>query len=150
MKHLAKIRFEFLKAATANTLKGIVVNIEDETTKNDNFRKVLYTGKHSQLVLMSLKPKEDIGEEIHKDTDQFFRIDAGSGKVIINGTEHAVKDGFAFVVPAGAKHNVVNTGADDLKLYSIYSPSHHHDGVIHKTKDEAATDKEHFDGTTTE
>jgi mannose-6-phosphate isomerase-like protein (cupin superfamily) len=130
-------------------LKGFVTDIEDDTVKNTNFRKVLYTGKNSQLVLMSLKPKEDIGEEVH-DVDQFFRIDEGSGKVIINGTEHKLSDGFAIVIPAGAKHNIVNTGTKDLKLYSIYSPPHHSDKIIHKTKKDALSDKEHFDGKTTE
>jgi mannose-6-phosphate isomerase-like protein (cupin superfamily) len=130
--------------------KGFVVDIETDTKQNDNFRKVLYTGKNSQLVLMSLKPGEDIGEEVHKDTDQFFRVDAGSGKVIINGNETEIKNGSAIVIPQGAKHNVINTGKENLKLYSIYSPPHHADGTIHKTKEEAKSDKEHFDGKTTE
>jgi len=132
------------------SLKGFVTNIEEDTTKNTNFRKVLYTGKNSQLVLMSLKPKEDIGDEIH-DVDQFFRIDSGSGKVIINGKEHKVSDGFAFVIPAGAKHNVINDGTENLKLYSIYSPPHHVDGIVHKTKAEALADKtDKYEGKTTE
>jgi len=130
--------------------KGFVTDIETDTKQNDNFRKVLYTGKNSQLVLMSLKPGEDIGEEVHKDTDQFFRVDAGSGKVVINGNESEIKNGSAIVIPQGAKHNVINTGKEDLKLYSIYSPPHHEDGTIHKTKEEAESDKEHFDGKTTE
>lgn len=130
-------------------LKGFVTNIEDDTVKNKNFRKVLYTGKNSQLVLMSLKPKEDIGMEVH-DVDQFFRIDAGSGKVIINGVEHKITNGSAIVVPAGAQHNIINDGAEDLKLYSLYCPPHHLDKIIHKTKEEALIDKEHFDGKTTE
>jgi len=130
--------------------KGFVTDIETDTKQNDNFRKVLYTGKNSQLVLMSLKPGEDIGEEVHKDTDQFFRVDAGSGKVVINGNESEIKNGSAIVIPQGAKHNVINTGKEDLKLYSIYSPPHHEDGAIHKTKEEAESDKEHFDGKTTE
>jgi mannose-6-phosphate isomerase-like protein (cupin superfamily) len=130
-------------------LKGYVVNIEKETVNNSNFRKVLYTGEHSQLVLMSIKPKQDIGIEVH-DVDQFFRIDAGSGKVIINDVEHKVSDGFAIVIPAGAKHNVVNDGDEDLKLYSIYSPPHHKDKTVHKTKEIALKDKEHFDNKTTE
>jgi mannose-6-phosphate isomerase-like protein (cupin superfamily) len=132
-----------------SSLKGYVVDIEKSTVDNQNFRKVLYTGKNSQLVLMSLKPKEDIGEEIH-DVDQFFRIDAGSGKVIINDEEHSIKNGSAIVIPAGAKHNILNTGSEDLKLYSIYSPPHHQDKIVHKTKKDALKDKEHFDGNTTE
>lgn len=137
-------------AEKSENLKGFVSNIEKDTVGNDNFRKVLYTGKNSQLVLMSLKPGEDIGEEIHKDTDQFFRIDSGSGQVVINGVEHDIGNGSAVVVPQGAKHNVINTGKENLKLYSIYSPPHHHFDVIHKTKEEALSDKKHFDGKTTE
>ena len=128
--------------------KGFVTDIEKDTVGNNNFRKVLYTGKNSQLVLMALKADEDIGEEVH-DVDQFFRIDAGSGKVIINGRETALKDGSAFIVPAGAKHNVI-AGSDGMKLYSIYSPPHHADGTTHKTKEEAEKDDEHFEGKTTE
>jgi mannose-6-phosphate isomerase-like protein (cupin superfamily) len=129
-------------------LLGFITNIENDTLKNENFREVIYTGKNSQLVLMSIKPKEDIGEEIHE-VDQFFRIEGGSGKVIINNIEHKFSDGFAIIVPAGAKHNVI---ADDkvLKLYSIYSPPHHKDKTIHKQKSDALNDKEHFDGKTTE
>ena len=129
-------------------VKGFVTDIEKDTVDNTNFRKVLYTGKNSQLVLMSLKSKEDIGDEIH-DVDQFFRIDSGSGKVIINGKSHSIKDGSAFIVPAGAKHNVI-AGDEGMKLYSIYSPPHHADGTIHKTKEIASKDKEHFTGKTTE
>jgi mannose-6-phosphate isomerase-like protein (cupin superfamily) len=130
-------------------LKGFVTDIEKDTINNNNFRKVLYTGKHSQLVLMSINPGDDIGEEIHN-VDQFFRIDSGSGKVIINGKEHKIFDGSAFIVPAGAKHNVVNDEKKSLKLYSIYSPPHHKDKIIHKTKEKAMKDKEHFDKKTTE
>jgi len=130
------------------SLKGFVTNIEKDTVGNNLFRKVLYTGHNSQLVLMSLKSKEDIGNEVH-DVDQFFRIDAGSGKVVINDKEHSISNGSAFVVPAGAKHNVI-AGEDGLKLYSIYSPPHHKDGTTHKTKEEALKDTEHFDGITTE
>jgi mannose-6-phosphate isomerase-like protein (cupin superfamily) len=137
-------------AVKASELKGFVTDIEKDTINNVNFRKVLYTGKNSQLVLMSLKPGEGIGEEIHKDTDQFFRVDSGSGKVVINGTETEIKNGSAIVIPQGAKHNVINTGKGDLKLYSVYSPPHHEDGTIHKTKEEAESSKEHFDGKTTE
>jgi mannose-6-phosphate isomerase-like protein (cupin superfamily) len=137
-------------ATKAEDFKGFVTNIEKDTVENSNFRKVLYTGKNSQLVLMSLKPGEDIGEEIHKDTDQFFRIDSGVGKVVINGTEQDIKNGSAIVIPQGAKHNIINTGKEALKLYSIYSPPHHRFDIVHKTKEEAETDKEHFDGKTSE
>ncbi len=137
----------FFKQSTKS--KGFVTNIETDTINNVNFRKVLYTGENSQLVLMSLKPKEDIGVEVH-DVDQFFRIDSGKGKVIINGVEHKIEDGFAFIVPSGAEHNVINTGDKDLKLYSIYSPPHHKDKTIHKTKTDALEDDEEFDGETTE
>jgi len=137
-------------AAQASNLKGFVTNIEKDTVGNKNFRKVLYTGKNSQLVLMSLMPGEEIGEEVHEDTDQFFRVDSGSGKVVINGDETNIENGSAIVIPQGAKHNVINTGKEDLKLYSIYSPPHHEDGTIHKTKEEAEASKEHYDGKPTE
>jgi len=131
-------------------MEGYVSNIEKETLENDNFRKVLYTAKNSQLVLMSLEPKEDIGEEVHE-LDQFIRIEAGEGLAVLDGVEHKIKDGSAIVIPAGTKHNIINSsGSDKLKLYSIYSPAEHRDGVIHKTKAEAMADDEHFDGTTTE
>ncbi|OGG43678.1 cupin [Candidatus Jorgensenbacteria bacterium RIFCSPLOWO2_12_FULL_42_11] len=132
-------------------MKGYIGNIEEVAKENNNFRRTLYTGKHSQLVAMNLKPGEEIGAEVHPDTDQFFRIDAGEGKVVINGIDNAVKDGFAVVVPAGANHNVINTSPDkDLKLYTIYSPPHHRDGVVHATKAEATADDENFDGKTSE
>lgn len=132
-------------------LKGYVVEIEKETKKNTDFRRVLYTGKYSQLVLMSIKPGEEIGEETHDDVDQFFRFEAGEGKVIIDGAEHHVKDGNGVIVPAGARHNVVNTSKLlDLRLYTIYSPPEHQDGVIRHTKKEAMASEEHFDGRTTE
>lgn len=130
--------------------KGFVSNIEKDTIANENFRKVLYTGKHTQLVLMTLQPKEDIGEEVHPDTDQFFRVDSGSGEVVINGKTSKISDGFAIVIPAGAKHNVINTGKDKLKVYSLYSPPHHEDAIVHKTKADALKSKEKFDGKTTE
>lgn len=115
-----------------------VDNIEKLTLENTNFRKVLATNKHSQLVVMSLKPMEDIGMEVHETIDQFFRIDKGVGKVIMNGTEYDFSDGFALVVPAGTEHNIINTSeTDDLKLYTIYSPANHPDGTIHATKEEA-------------
>jgi mannose-6-phosphate isomerase-like protein (cupin superfamily) len=132
-------------------MKGYVVDIEKETTKNTDFRRVLYTGRHSQLVLMSLKPGEEIGEETHNDVDQFFRFEAGEGKVIIDRKEHNVKDGSAVIVPAGARHNVINTSKRmNLRLYTIYSPPEHQDGVVRHTKREAMASEEHFDGRTTE
>lgn len=117
---------------------GYVGNIEEITLDNSNFRKVLFTGKYCQLVVMSLKPGEEIGEEVHDNVDQFFRVDSGTGKVVMNGEEHVVTDGFAFIVPAGTKHNVVNTSqTEDLKIYTIYSPPNHPDGTVHKDKAEA-------------
>jgi mannose-6-phosphate isomerase-like protein (cupin superfamily) len=134
-----------------NRLNGYEINLEKETSKNSDFRRVLYTGKHSQLVLMSLKPGEEIGEETHEDVDQFFRFETGVGKVVIDNIEHRVKDGSGVVVPAGAKHNVVNTSKRaNLRLYTIYSPPEHQDGVIRHTKKEAMASEEHFDGRTTE
>jgi mannose-6-phosphate isomerase-like protein (cupin superfamily) len=132
-------------------LRGYVVVIERETKKNTDFRRVLYTGKHSQLVLMSIKPSEEIGEETHDDVDQFFRFEEGEGKVIIDGVEHRVKDGNGVIVPAGARHNVINTSKlANLKLYTIYSPPEHQDGILRHTKKEAIASEEHFDGRTTE
>ena len=132
-------------------MKGFVSNIEDSTLKNKNFRKVLYTAKHSQLVLMSLKPKEEIGMEVHHDNDQFFRIEKGRGKCIIDGHEYYIKDGSAIIVPAGAKHNVMNVSStEELKLYTIYSPAHHKDGIVRATKEEADANSPEFDGKTTE
>lgn len=132
-------------------MKGFNNNIEQETLDNNNFRKVLYTAKHSQLVLMALQPQEDIGLEVHADNDQFFRFEQGIGKVIIDGNEYEVKDGSAIVVPAGAEHNVINTSdSEALKLYTIYSPAHHKDGIVRATKAEAEINEEDFDGQTTE
>jgi len=132
-------------------MKGYIDNIEKLTLENENFRKVLYTGKHSQLVLMSLKPNEDIGLEVHPDVDQFFRIEKGQGKVVIDGIEHEISDGSAVIVPAGSEHNVINTSAtESLKLYTIYSPANHKDGTIHETKEIAMANEEEFDGITTE
>lgn len=132
-------------------MKGFNANIEKATLENDNFRKVLYTSKHSQLVLMSLKPNEEIGMEAHNENDQFFRFEKGQGKVIIDGNEYAASDGSAIVVPTGAQHNVINTSAtEDLKLYTIYSPAHHQDGIVRVTKEEATADGPEFDGVTTE
>lgn len=132
-------------------MKGYTTNIEKETLENANFRTVLYTGQHCQVVLMSLKPSEEIGLETHPDNDQFFRFESGKGKVMIDDTVYEVGDGVAVVVPAGAKHNVINTSdTEDLKMYTIYSPAHHKDGVVHATKHDAEIDTEEFDGVTTE
>jgi mannose-6-phosphate isomerase-like protein (cupin superfamily) len=130
-------------------MNGYVSNIEQFALKNENFRHVLYTDKNSQLVLMSLLAGEDIGEEIH-DVDQFFRVEQGSGQVIINGASHDIADGSVVIIPVGAKHNLTNTGSVPMKLYTLYMPPHHRDGVIHKTKADAESDSEHFDGKTTE
>jgi mannose-6-phosphate isomerase-like protein (cupin superfamily) len=132
-------------------MKGFHTPIENETVENENFRQVLYTGKNSQLVLMSLQPNEEIGLETHPDNDQFFRFEQGQGKVVIDGNEYEVKDGDAVVVPAGAEHNVVNTSPTDrLKLYTIYSPAHHKDAIVRATKEEAEANEADFDGQTTE
>ena len=129
--------------------KGFKENIEESTLANDNFRKVLYTGEHCQLVLMSLSANEDIGMEVHEENDQFFRFEGGSGKVIINDTEYEVKDGDAVIVPSGANHNVI-AGEKGLKLYTIYSPAHHKDGIERETKAIAEANEAEFDGVTTE
>jgi mannose-6-phosphate isomerase-like protein (cupin superfamily) len=132
-------------------MKGFHSNIEQDTLGNDNFRKVLYTGKHSQLVVMSLKPGEEIGTETHADNDQFLRFEGGDGKCLIDGNEYRVSDGFAVIVPAGAEHNVVNTSdSEQLKIYTIYSPPHHKDGIVRATKKDAEENEEEFDGRTTE
>jgi mannose-6-phosphate isomerase-like protein (cupin superfamily) len=130
---------------------GFATSIEKDTVENTDFRRVLYTGKFSQLVLMCLKPGEEIGEEVHDDIDQFFRFEEGEGAVVIDDVKHAVKDGSAVVVPSGANHNVLNTSTtENLKLYTIYSPPEHRDGVVRKTREEATAQEEHFDGKTTE
>jgi len=132
-------------------MNGYTTNIEKDTLGNNNFRKVLYTGKHSQLVLMSLAPKEEIGMEVHEENDQFFRFEKGQGKCIIDGNEYELSDGVAVVVPAGAQHNIINTSdTQELKLYTIYSPAHHKDGIIRVTKKEAERKEAGFDGKTTE
>ena len=128
-------------------MKGYITNIEKATVENADYRRVLYTAKNSQLVLMSLKAGEEIGEETHH-LDQFIRIEAGKCKVILDGVESIMEEDYAVVIPAGTKHNVINIGASDLKLYSIYSPPEHKDGTVHKTKADAV--EEHFDGETTE
>lgn len=132
-------------------MKGFTTDIESATRANINFRKVLYTGKHSQLVLMSLRPNEEIGMEVHTDNDQFFRFEMGQGKCIIDGNEYLVKDGDVIIVPAGANHNIINVSdSEELKLYTLYSPPHHKDGVVRATKAEAEKDSPEFDGVTTE
>lgn len=132
-------------------MKGFTTNIESATRTNTNFRKVLYTGKHSQLVLMSLGPNEEIGMEVHPDNDQFFRFEMGQGKCIIDENEYPVKDGDVVIVPAGAQHNIINmSGSEELRLYTIYSPAHHKDGIIRTTKNEAVQNEAEFDGMTTE
>lgn len=132
-------------------MKGFTANIEKSTLDNKNFRKVLYTSAHSQLVLMSLKPKEEIGMEVHPDNDQFFRFEKGQGKAIVDGNEYKIGDGVAVVVPAGANHNIINTSAtDELKMYTIYSPAHHKDKIVRATKKIAEAQEAEFDGVTTE
>ena len=132
-------------------MKGFCINIESATLENGNYRKVLYTSKHSQLVLMSLKPKEEIGMEVHEENDQFFRFESGEGKCIIDGNEYEVGDGIAVVVPAGAQHNIINISeTEELKLYTIYSPAHHKDQIVRATKAEAEANEAEFDGKTTE
>jgi mannose-6-phosphate isomerase-like protein (cupin superfamily) len=130
-------------------MHGYIKDIDALTIDNQDFRRVLYTAKNCQLVLMSLKPKEEIGMETHK-LDQFFRVEAGQGEAILDGVHTKIDEGFAILVPAGTKHNIVNTGTAALKLYTIYSPPNHRDGVVHKTRADALKDKEHFDGRTTE
>jgi len=129
-------------------MKGFVTNIEKEALANGNFRKVLYTSSHMQLVVMSVE--KEIGMEVHEKADQFIRIEEGTGKAVLNGEEHALKDGSIVVIPAGIEHNIVNTGSSPLKLYTIYAPPHHKDGTVHATKGEADQSREHFDGITSE
>ena len=131
-------------------MQGFVADIEKLTVENTDFRRVLYTGKYLQLVLMTLQPGEEIGAEVHEDHDQFFRIESGSGEVRIDGKATPIKDDDAVIVPAGARHNVVNTGDKPLTLYTLYGPPEHRDSVVHKTKAEADASEEHFDGKTTE
>ena len=131
-------------------MKGYKGNIEKEALDNNNFRKVLYTGGHLQLVLMSLKPGEEIGEEVHQNNDQFFRFESGAGKCTIDENIYHVSEGDVIVVPAGARHNVINTGAEPFKMYTIYGPPNHHDGIIRATKEEADRKDEKFDGKTSE
>lgn len=128
-------------------MKGYITNIEKETLENEDYRRVLYTASNSQLVLMAIHPGDEIGMEVHE-LDQFIRIEQGSGMVVLDGVETAVSDDFAIVIPASTEHNVVNTGTEVMKLYSVYSPPEHKDGTVHATKE--SEQEEHFDGTTTE
>jgi mannose-6-phosphate isomerase-like protein (cupin superfamily) len=131
-------------------MKGFVRDIEQSTVQGSDFRRVLYTGKNMQLVLMALKPGEEIGEEVHPDRDQFFRVEKGEGEVSIDGLPTKIKSDVAIIVPAGARHNVRNTGDQPLKLYTLYAPPEHVDGTVHVTKADAQAKEEHFDGRTTE
>ncbi|MDD2657065.1 MAG: cupin domain-containing protein [Candidatus Pacebacteria bacterium] len=132
-------------------MKGFVTNIEQASIENDYFRKVLYTDEHVQLVVMSLKPSEDIGEEVHQ-LDQFIRVEAGEGSAVLDGVAHPIQDGSAIVIPQGTRHNIINTSSENpMKLYTLYAPPNHKDGKVHETKAEAEADEaEHFDGTTSE
>ena len=131
-------------------MKGFVADIEELTEENSDFRRVLYTGKHLQLVLMAIQPGDEIGEEVHDDRDQFFRVEEGEGEVRIDGKVSKVEGDDAIIVPAGARHNIVNTGDEPLRLYTLYAPPEHRDGTVHKTKADADASDEHFDGKTTE
>ncbi len=126
-------------------MQGFVKDIEKITKKNTDFRRVLYTARNSQLVVMSLLPSEEIGEEIHH-LDQFFRVEEGVGEITIEDVRSSISNGFAMLVPAGARHNLINNGTTPLKLYTLYSPPNHRDGIVHHTKDEAMNDNEQFDG----
>jgi len=130
-------------------MKGYVKNIEEIAVKNEDFRQVLYTAKNCQLVIMALKPKEEIGMEVHK-LDQFFRVEEGTGEAVLDGVHTKISAGFAVLIPAGTKHNIINTGSASMKLYTLYAPPNHRDGVVHRTRADAEKDKEHFDGKTTE
>ncbi len=130
-------------------MKGYVQDIDSAAVRNDAFRQVLYTAKNCQLVVMALKPKEEIGAEVHK-LDQFFRVEAGTGEAVLDGVHTPLSAGFAALVPAGTNHNIINTGSVPLKLYTIYAPPNHRDGVVHRTRADAEADNEHFDGKTTE
>jgi mannose-6-phosphate isomerase-like protein (cupin superfamily) len=130
-------------------MKGFVQDIEGLAIRNHEFRQVIYTAEHCQLVVMSLKPREEIGAEVHK-LDQFFRVEEGTGHAVLDGARTEIKAGFAILVPAGTNHNIVNTGSVPLKLYTLYAPPNHRDGVLHHTRKDAEADSEHFDGKTTE
>lgn len=130
-------------------MKGFVQDIEALAVGNDDFRRVLYTARSTQLVLMSIKPKGEIGMEVHG-LDQFFRVEEGTGEAELDGVRTAIRAGFAVLVPAGTRHNIVNTGSGPLKLYTLYSPPNHRDGVVHRTREDAEADGEKYDGRTTE
>ena len=130
-------------------MKGFVQDIDGLAVRNADFRQVLYTAKHCQLVLMALKPQEEIGAEVHK-LDQFFRVEQGTGEAVLDGVRSEIRAGFAVLVPAGTNHNIINTGTVPMKLYTLYAPPNHRDGVVHPTRADAEADKEHFDGKTTE
>jgi mannose-6-phosphate isomerase-like protein (cupin superfamily) len=131
-------------------MKGFVADIEELTEENSDFRRVLYTGKKLQLVLMAIKPGGEIGEEVHEDRDQFFRVEKGKGEVLIDGNHSKIKSDDAIIVPAGARHNIKNTGDKPLRLYTLYAPPEHRDATVHVTKADADASEEHFDGKTTE
>lgn len=150
MRHEVKLINDDVKVVDWRmTMKGFIQNIEDITVKNEEFRRVLYTAKNCQLVIMALKPKEEIGMEMHE-LDQFFRVEEGAGEAIINGVRTEIGAGFAVIVPAGTNHNIINTGSVSMKLYTLYAPPNHRDGIIHHTRVEAEKDNEHYDGKTTE
>jgi mannose-6-phosphate isomerase-like protein (cupin superfamily) len=130
-------------------MKGYVQDIESIAIGNEDFRRVLYTARSCQLVVMALKPAEDIGAEVHK-LDQFFRVEAGRGEAVLDGVTTAIEPGYAVIVPAGTRHNIINTGTEPLKLYTLYAPPNHRDGVVHRTRADADADTEHFDGKTSE
>jgi mannose-6-phosphate isomerase-like protein (cupin superfamily) len=130
-------------------MKGYIQDIESIATVNKSFRRVLYTARHCQLVVMSLEPREDIGAEVHT-LDQFFRVEAGQGEAELDGVRMPIRAGFAVIVPAGARHNIINTGTEPLKLYTLYAPPNHRDGVVHPTRADAQADTERFDGRTSE
>jgi len=130
-------------------MKGFITNIESIVDENEAFRRVIYTAKNCQLVAMALKPKEDIGEEVHT-LDQFFRIEEGTGEAVLDGVRTPISAGFVVLVPAGTTHNIINTGSDPLKVYTLYAPPNHRDGVVHQTRVDAEADNEHFEGKTTE
>jgi mannose-6-phosphate isomerase-like protein (cupin superfamily) len=146
----APLHKKYRRRAYTEHMKGFTINIEQITLENTAFRTVLYTAVHSQLVVMCLLPLQDIGEEVHA-LDQFIRCEQGSGKAILNGVIHDIHAGMSILVPAGARHNIVNTATDvSMKLYTVYAPPNHRDGVVHLTKADAEADTEHFDGVTTE
>jgi mannose-6-phosphate isomerase-like protein (cupin superfamily) len=130
-------------------MRGFVADIEGFTVKNDEFRRVLYTAKHCQLVVMALKPNEEIGMEVHK-LDLFLRVEEGTGEAVLDGVRTVIRAGFAVVIPAGTNHNIINIGSVPLKLFTLYAPPNHRDGVVHHTRAEAEADNEHFDGKMTE